>query len=40
MVKTSDSRIAVAGSIPGHGIACLVISEIGDRLLRVNYLEM
>ena len=32
VVRTSDSRLAVAGSPPGHDTACLVISEIGDHL--------
>jgi len=33
VVRTSDSRLAIEGFIPGP-----VISEIGDRLWRVNYL--
>jgi len=35
VVETSDLRLSVADSIPS-----LVISEIGDHLLLVNYLGM
>ena len=38
MVRTSDSRLAVEGSSPGHDTAWLFISETGDRLWRVNCL--
>ena len=38
VVRTSDSRLAVEGSPPGHDTAWLFISETGDRLWRVNYL--
>jgi len=36
VVSLSDSRLAVVGSNPGHGIAGF--SEVGDRFFRVNYL--
>ena len=39
VVKTSDSRLAVEGSPPGHDTAWLFISETDDRLWRVNCLE-
>ena len=39
MVRTSDSRLAVEGSPPGHDTAWLFISETADRLWRVNCLE-
>ena len=38
VVRTSDSRILVAGSSPGHETACF--SEIADRLWQVIYLGM
>ena len=38
VVSTSDSRLAVEGSPPGHDTAWLFISETGDRLWRVNCL--
>ena len=38
MVRTSDSRLAVEGSPPGHDTAWLFISETCDRLWRVNCL--
>ena len=38
VVKTSDSRLAVKGSPPGHDTAWLFISETGDRLWWVNCL--
>ena len=38
VVRTSDSWLAVEGSPPGHDTAWLFISEIGDRLWRVNCL--
>jgi len=34
VVRTSDSRLVVEGSPPGHDTAWLFISETGDRLLR------
>ena len=38
VVRTSDSWLAVESSPPGHDTAWLFISEIGDRLWRVNCL--
>ena len=38
MVRTSDSRLAVTGSPPGHDTAWLFISETSDRLWQVNCL--
>ena len=38
MVRTSDSRLAVESSPPGHNTAWLFISEAGDHLWWVNYL--
>ena len=38
MVRTSDSRLAVEGSSPGHDTAWLFISETGDCLWRANCL--
>ena len=38
MVRTSDSRLVVEGSPPGHETAWLFISETGDRLWCVNCL--
>ena len=35
VVRASDLRLSVVGSIPSHD--SLVISEIGDRLSRVYY---
>ena len=39
VVRTSDSRLAVEGSPPGHDTAWLFISETGDHLWQVNCLE-
>ena len=36
---TSDLRLAVEGSSPGHDTAWLFFSETGDRLWRVNCLR-
>ena len=33
MVRTSDSRLAVDGSPPGHDTAWLFMSKTGDRLV-------
>jgi len=38
VANMSDLRLAVVGSNPGHGIA--VVSEVGDRFFRVDYLGM
>ena len=38
MVRTSDSRLVVEGSPPGHDTAWLFISETGDGLWQVNCL--
>jgi len=38
VARMSDSRLAVVGSNPGHGIASFY--EVGDRFFRVNYLGM
>ena len=39
VVRTSDSRLAVEGSPPGHDTAWIFISETGDRLWRLNSLH-
>ena len=38
MVRTSDSRLAVEGSLPSHDTGWLFISESGGRRWRVNCL--
>jgi len=38
VARMSDSRLAVMGSNPGHGIAGF--SKVGDHFFRVNYLGM
>jgi len=38
VARMSDSRLAVVGSNPGHGITAF--SEVDDRFFQVNYLEM
>ena len=38
VARTSDSRLAVEGSLPGHDTAWLFISETGDHLWPVNCL--
>ena len=38
VARTSDSRLAVEGSPPGHDSAWLFISETGDGLWRINSL--
>ena len=38
MVRTSDSRLAVEGSSPGHDTAWLFISVTDENLWRVNCL--
>ena len=40
VVRTSDSRLEVEGSPPDHDTAWLFISETGDRLRRVNVLDI